>query len=206
MKIYTYDLAPNPRRLAMFMKLKGIAIDSQQIDMAAAEQLSDEYRAINPACTLPALVLDDGTVLTEVIGMCTYLEAVHPEKPLLGTTALEKAQIISWDHRLFMGLTTAIASVLRNRGRSFANRALPGPLNLPQIPEMMVRGQLQVEHILPELNAHLEGREWMAADSFSFADISLLVSIEFLSWIKHDIPEDCGNLIAWQERATAHVA
>jgi glutathione S-transferase len=205
MKLYTYDRAPNPRRLALFLQIKGIEIDCEQIDMMNAGQLTDEFRQINPACTLPALVLDDGTVLSEVIGMCTYLEALHPEKPLLGTTPLEKAQVASWDHRLLSGLMMAIASVLRNGGKGFVDRALPGPLNLTKIPELAERGRLQIRHILPELDAHLAQTHWLTGDNFTFADIDLLVTIEFLAWVKESIPEDCPHLQAWYERARAEV-
>ena len=165
MKLYTYDPAPNPRRLALFMRYKGITLDSQQIDLATGEQLSDEYRRINPECSVPALQLDDGTVLTEVIGICTYLEALHPEKPLLGTTPLEKAQVSSWVHRLLMNMFSAIAGMLRNRSRAFANRALPGPLDLPQISELVERGKLQLAHTLPKLDAELATRPWLAGDN-----------------------------------------
>ena len=202
MKLYTYDPAPNPKRLALFMQYKGIEIDTQQIDMLKGEQLSDEYRAINPACTVPALVLDDGSVLHAVIGICTYLEALHPEKPLLGDSALEKALVISWNHHLFTGLFMAIANVLRNGGKSFANRALPGPLDTPQIPELVDRGRLQISAILPQLDAHLANHSFVAGDNFSFADIDLLVAAEFMGWVKESIPETCTNLLAWQQRAT----
>ena len=206
MKLYTYELAPNPLRLALFLKLKGIDIETQAVDMRVAEQLSDAYRAVNPACTVPALVLDDGTVLTEVIGMYTYLEQLHPAKPLLGSTAVERAQVVSWCHKLFHDLMMAIASVLRNRGKSFHNRALPGPLDTPQIPALAERGLLQIRHILPELDAHLATSTWLAGDNFTVADIDLLVTIDFLAWIKESIPEDCSHLKAWYARAAAHVA
>ncbi len=206
MKLYTYDLAPNPRRLDLFLKLKGLEIETHPVDMRVAEQLSDAYRAVNPACTVPALVLDDGTVLTEVIGMYTYLEQLHPEKPLMGSTAVERAQVISWCHKLFHDLMMAIASVLRNRGKSFHNRALPGPLDTPQIPALAERGLLQIHHILPELDAHLATSTWLAGDNFTVADIDLLVTIDFLAWIKESIPEHCPHLKAWYARAAAHVA
>jgi glutathione S-transferase len=206
MKLYTYDPAPNPRRLALFLKLKGIEIDTQAVDMTVAEQLTDAYRKVNPACTVPALVLDDGTVLTEVIGMYTYLEQLHPQKPLMGSTAVERALVISWCHKLFHDLMMAIASVLRNRGRSFHNRALPGPLDTPQIPALAERGLLQIRHILPELDAHLATSTWVASDNFTVADIDLLITIDFLAWIKESIPEDCPHLKAWYGRAAAHVA
>jgi len=206
MKIYTFDGAPNAQRLAMFMKYKGLEIDTQQIDMMSAEQLSDEYRAINPDSTIPALVLDDGTVLSQVIGQCIYLEELHPDKPLFGSSALEKAQVISWCHKLFNGLFIGVASILRNRSKAFENRALPGPLDLPQIPELVERGQAQIHYFLPELDKHLAENTWMAGDNFSMADIDLLVAIGFLAWVKEEVPDSCTHLKAWQERASAQPA
>jgi glutathione S-transferase len=206
MKLYTYDPAPNPQRLALFLKFKGIEIETQQVDMMTAGQLTEAYRKVNPECTVPALILDDGTLLTEVIGMYTYLEELHPEKPLLGSTAVERAQVISWCHKLFHGLLMAIASALRNRSKSFINRALPGPLDTPQIPELAERGLLQVHHILPELDAHLATSTWLAGDNFTVADIDLLATIDFLAWIKESVPESCPHLKAWYERAVAQVA
>lgn len=206
MKLYTYDPAPNPRRLTLFLKLKGIEIETHQVDMMTADQLSDDYRKINPACTVPALVTDDGTVLTEVIGIYVYLEALYPEHPLLGSTALERAQTISGCHHVFCGLMMSIASALRNRGKGFINRALPGPVDVPQIPDLVDRGILLINHILPRLDDHLSNSTWMAGDNFTVADIDLLVSIEFLSWIKQSIPDECSHLKAWYGRATAQVA
>jgi glutathione S-transferase len=203
MKLYTYDPAPNPRRLSLFLKHKGLEIDSQQVDLMTGEHLGEAYGAINPQHTVPALVLDDGTVLTEVIGIVTYLEALHPEKPLLGTTPLEKALVSSWDHHLFVGLMTAVASMLRNASKGFQNRALPGPLDLPQLPALAERGLLQLQHILPELDAHLAGRAWLAGDNPTFADIDLLVGLDFIGWVKQSIPEECTNLRAYQARVKA---
>ena len=206
MKLYTFDPAPNPKRLALFMKHKGIEIETQQIDMMKAEQLGDEFRKINPECTVPALVLDDGTVLTEVVGICTYLEELYPDKPLMGSTALEKAQVISWDHKLFVGVMMAIAGMLRNTTEGFRERALPGPLDIPQIPELAERGLLQLQHALPNLDTHLATSTWLAGDNFTFADIDLLVGVDFMAWVKQSVPEQCTHLKAWYERATAELA
>ncbi|MCP5249568.1 MAG: glutathione S-transferase family protein [Candidatus Accumulibacter sp.] len=205
MKLYTYDRAPNPRRLAMFMKYKGIALETQQVDLMKGEQRGEPYRAINPDQTVPALLLDDGSVLSEVIGICTYLEGLHPDRPLLGTTPLEKARVISWDHRLFAALVVPIADILRNSAEAFRNRALPGPYDVPQLPEMVERGRLQLHCILPDLDAQLAGRTWLAGDRFSFADIDLLAAIDFMAWVKESVPEDCRHLKAWYERAKAEL-
>jgi glutathione S-transferase len=206
MKVYTYDPAPNPQRLAIYLRLKGIDVETRQVDMANGEQLTDDYRRINPAGTVPALVLDDGTVLSEVIGMYTYLEALHPEPPLMGHTPLERAQVVSWCHRLASGLTLGIASVFRNRSKGFRDRGLPGPLNLPQIPDLIERGQMQIDFYLPQLDAQLADSTWLAGDHFSVADIDLYVAIGFLAWIKKPVPEDCTHLLAWHERAGKKIA
>ena len=205
MKLYTFDPAPNPKRLTLFMKHKGIEIETQQIDMMKAEQLGDEFRKINPECTVPVLVLDDGTVLTEVVGICTYLEELYPDKPLMGSTALEKAQVISWDHKLFVGVMMAIAGMLRNTTEGFRERALPGPLDIPQIPELAERGLLQLQHALPNLDTHLATSTWLAGDNFTFADIDLLVGVDFMAWVKQSVPEECTHLKAWYERAAAEL-
>jgi len=206
MKLYTYDPAPNPKRLALFMKYKGLEIETQQIDMMVGENLGDAFKSVNPEGTVPALVLDDGTVLTEVVGICTYLEELNPDKPLMGSTALEKAQVVSWDHHLFVGFMAAIASVLRNTSKGFRNRALPGSLDVPQIPELAERGLLQLQHLLPKLDAQLAERSWLAGDSFSLADIDLLVAVDFMAWVKQSVPEDCKHLKAWYVRASAELA
>jgi glutathione S-transferase len=203
MKLYTFDQAPNARRLQLFLDYKGLAIDTEQVDLLSQAQLTDEYRAIVPSGTVPALVLDDGTVLTEVIGQCVYLEALHPDKPLLGTTPLEKAQVASWGHTIYTGLLNAVASMLRNRGKAFENRGLPGPLDLPQIPALVERGKLQVDYLLPEMDRHLADRDWVASDALTMADIDLLVACDFLGWVKESIPPGCTHLQAWYDRTQA---
>jgi glutathione S-transferase len=203
MKLYTFDAAPNARRVALFMQYKGIEIDTTQIAMMELEQLGDDYKKINPECTVPALVLDDGTVLTEVVGICAYLEVIYPDKPLMGGSALEKALVISWDHKLFMGIMSAIASILRNTSKGFVNRGLPGPLDLPQIPELAERGRLQIPQILAKLNEHLANNQWVAGDNFSLADIDLMASIDFMAWVKQSVPDECVHLKNWRERADA---
>ncbi len=201
MKLYTYDPAPNPMRLNLFLKYKGIELDTQQVDLGKLEQHEDDYGEINPARTVPALVLDDGELLTEVIGQCVYLEALHPEKPLLGTTPLEQAQVISWDHKIFLQGMAAIADIFRNGHPAFKDRAMPGPLSLPQIPELCERGKLRLEIFWPMMDAQLGKHPCVAGDNFSFADIDLYCLVQFAGWIKEGIPEDCKHITAWYARA-----
>lgn len=205
MKLYTYDPAPNPRRLALFLKHKGIEIETRQVDLGTAEQLGDDYRAINPMCSVPALVLDDGSVLTEVIAQCHYLESLYPEKPLMGTTGLEQAQVSEWDHRIFVGAMMAVADILRNGSKAFADRAMPGPVNIPQVPELVERGRLRLHGFWPMLENHLNGRNYLVGDSLTFADIDLYCLCGFIAWVKESIPEDCPATRAWFERVSGEL-
>ena len=123
----------------------------------------------------------------------------------MGSTPTEKALVISWVHKLSNTLTGGVASAFRNRSKGFVDRGLPGPLNLPQIPELVTRGLAQIDFSLKELNDHLGQNTWMAGDNFTFADIDLLVGLGFMGWIKKDIPEDYTHLLAWKERAQAEL-
>lgn len=201
MKLYTFDPAPNPKRLQMFLDYKDIQIDSEQVDLMKQDQFSESFRKINPMCTVPALVLDDGTVLTEVIGACVYLEALYPDRPLLGTSPLEKAQVISWNHRLYNSLFHAIAEVFRNGNPAFAGRALPGGLELDQIPELVERGRTRMDAAWRMVDRALARSPFLAGPAFSFADIDLLACVEFAGWIKANVPDECSHIHAWLPRA-----
>lgn len=206
MKLYTYDPAPSPQRVALFMKYKGIEVETEQVDMMQGAQRSEEFTAKVPEQTLPALVLDDGTVLTQVIGICTYLEAIYPDKPLLGTSPLEKALVSSWDQKLYSMLFMAIAEALRNSSPGMVGRALPGPLDLEQIPELAERGKYRLNWAWGELDRELADRPWIAGDSFSFADIDMAVCAGFSGWVKCKPGEDLANLQAYLARVQAELA
>jgi len=203
MKLYTFPPAPNPRRLSIFLEEKGIDLETQVVDLMAGEQFSQEYRAINPSGTVPALFLDKGVLLTEVVGIYIYLESTFPETPLLGTDNLSRAEILSWDHRCFVEGFQAVAEVLRNGNKAFSGRALPGPVAYEQIPELAVRGHQRIQAFYQVLDKHLGGRQYMVGDSFTVADIAAWVFVEFSGWVKERVPEACTALTSWCERTKA---
>tara|TARA_R110000822_G_scaffold59736_35_gene149244 strand:- start:22689 stop:23318 length:630 start_codon:yes stop_codon:yes gene_type:complete len=200
MKLYTYPPAPNPMRLAIFMAEKGVDIETEVIDLMSGEQRSDSFRAVNHWGTLPSLVLDDGTVLTEVVGMYSYLEEIYPQKPLLGTDPLSRALILSWDHRCFTDGFQAVAEALRNSVPAFAGRALPGPVSYEQIPALADRGKERIQAFYGVLDKHLEGRDFMVGDDFTVADITAYVFVVFSGWVKVAIPDECVHLSAWHQQ------
>jgi glutathione S-transferase len=199
MIFYDCATAPSPRRARILLAEKGVPHETVQIDLRAGEQLGEAYRAINPQCTVPALRTDEGAVLTDNAAITAYLEARYPQPPLLGTSALDKAEIASWHWRVeFEGLA-AIAEALRNSAPAMANRALPGPVDYPQIPELAARGLLRVQHFFDMLNAHLAGRDFIAARQLSVADITAVVAVDFARVVRIKPGEQHVHLRRWRE-------
>lgn len=197
---YDCTTAPSPRRARIVLAEKGIAHEVRQVDLAKGEQLSAEFRAINPACTVPALVLEDGAVLTDNAGIAAWAEAVQPDPPLLGTTPLEKAQVASWNSRIEGECFMAIAEVLRNTARGMKDRALPGPVNYAQIPELAERGRARLLDFLDRFERHMQGRDWVTTDGFSLADITAGVALDFAGWVKVDVNEGRPAVAAWRAK------
>ena len=204
MKLYTFDAAPNPARLTMFMQYKGSALDTVQIDLGAQEQLGEAYRAIAPEATVPALVLDDGTVLCSVIAIAHYLESQYPDKPLLGRTPEERARVLNWNHRLYSDIFAATGDAFRNGHPSYVDRALPGPVNFAQLPELVERGRSRLVAGLEVINEALSDSAFLAGEFFSFADIDLLAAIDFAKWGAQLTPdESLTHLHRWRGVAKA---
>ncbi len=198
--LYDCASAPSPRRARIFLAEKGVEFETVQVDLRAGEQLGDAYRTINPQCTVPALRTDDGAMLTDNAAIAAYLEARYPELPLMGITAQEKAEIASWHWRAeFEGLM-AIAETLRNSSPAMANRALPGPVNYQQIPELAERGLARLQQFLNILNTHLEGRDFIAANQFSVADITAVVAVDFARIVKVKPGEQHPHLLRWRAK------
>ena len=196
--LYDCATAPSPRRARIFLAEKGIAHETVQVDLRSGEQLGEAYRRINPQCTVPALRTGEGVVLTDNAAIAAYLEAYQPEPPLLGVTPLEKAEVASWNWRAeFEGLI-AVAEALRNGSPAMANRALPGPKDYPQIPELAQRGLARVQQFLVTLNDRLAGRDFIAADRFSVADITAVVAVDFARVVKVKPAEQHPHLMRWR--------
>ncbi len=132
--LYDFTAAPSPRRARILLAEKGIAHETVQVDLMKAEQLGDAYKAINPSCTVPALKLESGTVLTENIGIAAWADAVKPEPALLGSTPEEKGLVLSWNARIEFDGFMPIAEVLRNTSKWHGRPRAAGPVPLRQMP------------------------------------------------------------------------
>ena len=197
--LYDCATAPSPRRARILLAEKGVTHETVQLDLRQSEQLGAAFRAINPLCTVPALRTEDGTVLTDNAAITAYLEARYPQPPVLGRTPLEKAEIASWNWRVeFEGLM-AIAEALRNSAPAMADRALPGPVGYPQIPELAQRGLARVQQFIETLDQHLAGRDFIAAAQFSIADITAVVALDFARVVRVKPGEQHAHLRRWRD-------
>jgi len=198
--LYDCTTAPSPRRTRMFLAEKGIDYENIQVDLRKGEQMSESFRKINPGCTVPAMITEDGAVLTENAGIAVYLEALHPDPPLLGTTPMQKANIATWNWRCEMGGLMSVAEALRNSSPNMKDRALPGPRNIAQIPELAERGVMKLGWFFKTLNRQLSVNEYVAGDSYSVADITATITVDFAEWVKVYPEEDQTALLAWHAR------
>jgi len=203
MKLYDFKMAPNPRRVRVFLAEKGIEIPTEEVDLGSKAQLSEDYLAVNPMAEVPALVLDDGTVLTESTAICRYLEEVYPDPPLMGRNAIEKGQVMMWDRRMEQHGLAAVAEGFRNSNPFFENRSVTGREDFAQIPELAERGKKRFANFLDMLDKRLAESEFIAGDRFTIADITALIAVDFARTIKVKIGDDHPNVKRWYEAVSS---
>ncbi|MFY2822750.1 glutathione S-transferase family protein [Ruegeria sp. MALMAid1280] len=206
MLFYDCSTAPNPRRARMFIAEKGLQIETRDISIAKGEQLGDAFKAVNPNATLPVLVTDEGTVLAENLGIAAYLETRFPAPPLMGRTPDEKGLVLMWNSIVEHQGGLPIAETLRNTHPAFANRAIPGPENHAQIPELAQRGAARVGHFFDLLETRLAESPYLAGPEFTLADITAFVFVDFARVIKRRIPQENSATLAWFETVAARAS
>ncbi|MCU9837752.1 glutathione S-transferase [Ruegeria sp. WL0004] len=203
MLFYDCSTAPNPRRARMFIGEKGLTIETRDISIAKGEQLLPAFKAVNPRATIPVLVTDEGTILTENLGIAAYLEAQFPEPPLMGRTADEKGLVMMWNAIAEQQGGMPVAEALRNSHPAFADRAIPGPSNYAQIPELAQRGLDRIGRFFDLLEERLSDSPYIACDHFTLADISTFVFVDFARVVKMRVPEGHAATQAWYEAIKA---
>lgn len=197
MKLYDSKMAPNPRRTRIFLAEKGISVPTEQVDMMKMEHKTPEYTALNPLQRMPALVLDDGTVITESIAICRYFEVLQPEPPLFGVGAKEIALVEMWNRRAELNLFFAVAHVFRHSHPAMKE------LEVPQVPAWAEANRPRIAEFLHMLDAELKNRPFVAGDRFSVADITTLCAIDFMRPIRTPVPEECTNVKRWHAEVSA---
>jgi glutathione S-transferase len=197
MKLYDGGRAPNPRRVRVFLAEKGITIPTEQVDLGKLEQRSDAFTAVNPMQRVPALVLDDGTVISESIAICRYLEALHPEPPLFGRSALEIALVEMWQRRVELHLLLPVSMVFQH-----THPAMKIMVD-PQVAEWGEANKPRVAQFLQLLDGELKGRQYIAGNAYSVADITAMIAVDFMRVSKLAVPDSLANVKRWHAEVAA---
>jgi glutathione S-transferase len=191
MKLYDSRQAPNPRRTRIFLAEKGITVPIEQVDIMAKAHKTPEYAAVNPLQRMPALVLDDGTVITESVAICRYFEAIQPEPPLFGVGPKEIALVEMWNRRCELNLFFPVAQVFRHTHPAMKE------LEVPQIPDWAEANKPRV------LDAQLKDTRFIAGDRYMVADITALCAVDFMKPARIAVPEELTNLKRWHADVSA---
>ena len=200
MKIYEEKRAPNPRRVRVFLAEKGIDVEYQQVSIMEGEHKTVEFTRLNPLQRVPVLELDDGTIICETVAICRYFEELYPEPALMGTTTIERAQIEMFQRQVEFGLLQPIAHCFRHLHPAMAE------LEVPQVAEW---GKANGERALAGmdwLNTQLETREFVAGDTYTIADITALIAIDFRKLARIEMPDELTYLTNWHERVSKRLS
>lgn len=197
MKLYGAPMpAPNPRRVRIFLAEKGVELPETPLDLRAREHKSDAHLARNSLGQVPSLELDDGTVISETVAICRYFEEVHPEPPLFGETAVEKAKVDMWVRRIEFQLMMPVGNFWRH-----AHRFTAALLN--QYKDFGESNREAYARAQRWLDRELEGQAFIAGQAYGMADICALSTIDFATWIGLPIDAERKNLTAWHARVSA---
>jgi len=197
MKLYDGGKAPNPRRVRIFLAEKGITVPIEPVDISTQQHKSEAFTAVNPLQRLPALVLDDGTVLTESIAICRYFEALQPQPALFGTGALEIALVEMWQRRIELHLLAAIQAVFRHLHPAMQ------AFEKPQVAEWGEVNKPRVMDFLNLFDRELGNRRFAASDTYSVADITGMIAIDFMKPAKLTVPAELKHIARWYAEVSA---
>ena len=197
MRLHQSPFAPNARRVRMFLAEKGIEMEQVFVDLAKLDQKTQAYSALNPFQLIPALELDDGDVITESIAICRYLEELHPEPSLFGTSPRERAEIEMWQRLAELQLMLSIAQVFRHTHPAMKE------MENPQVPQWAEVNRGKALTAMRRFDAVLASRRFLAGERFSVADITGLVAMDFTKPARLAVPEDLTNLKRWRDEVSA---
>jgi glutathione S-transferase len=190
MKLYTSRLAPNPRRVTIFLAEKGIEVPTVEIDLAKAENLLPEFLGRNPLGRVPVLEFDDGSYLSESVAICRYFEATHPEPALFGTGARAQAEVEMWNRRMELEVLANVTGCFRHTHPYWKER-------IEQVGDYGELCRRTLEERMKWLDSELAGRSYIAGERFTVADITAVTAFDLGKVAKIRIPEALANLSKW---------
>lgn len=197
MLLYTTPLAPNPRRVRMFLAEKNVTIPMRDVNLMTLEHKNETYRQVNILEEVPALVLDDGETLTESVAICRYIESLYPEPALFGCGGREQAFVEMWQRRIELRLFTPVALAFRHSHPALAR------LESPQLPELAALQRSRAQQMMRFLDQELASRRFIASDAFTIADITAFIAMDLTKHGRVEIPADLPHLSRWRVEVSA---
>jgi glutathione S-transferase len=189
MKIYEMRIAPNPRRVRIFLAEKGVTVPFEQVDLFRGESKTAQFLGKNPLGAVPVLELDDGTCIAESVAICRYFEGLHPNPPLMGTGTLGQASVEMWQRRMELYVFFPIELTFLHSSELFKAR--------PQVAEFAEVSRQRAYQGLEWLDAVLATRRYVAGDDYTIADITALVAVDFTSFPGIEVKPDLRHLKRW---------
>ncbi len=195
MKIYN-SMGPNPKVVRMFAAEKGLDIPMQEVDLMGGENRKPPYtEQVNKSGQIPALELDNGTIIAEVTAICEYLDEVGEGPSLIGDTPEERAETRMWTRRVDLNIAEPMANGFR-----FAEGLQLFQDRVHCIPQAADDLKQIAAEKLTWLDGLMEGKQFIAGDKFTLADVHLFCCVEFFSGMGQPLAEENKNILAWFER------
>ncbi len=202
MKLYDEKMpAPNPRRVRIFLAEKGVTVPLERVALASGAHKSAEFRKKNSLGQIPVLELDDGSTISETVSICRYFEALHPQPPLFGSTPKEIGVIDMWIRRIELHISAHLSQVWINSHPY--TEAYAARMGITRFPDFGEESRKRLVDRMGWLDSEIAGRDFIAGDAFSMADIAALTVIDFAAFIGVPLPDDAANLKAWHARVSA---
>lgn len=199
MKLYDWHIAPNPRRVHIYLFEKNIRVDLEEVGQDDLT-LSAAYKRKYPHAMVPMLELDDGTCIGEVTAICRFFEELNPEPALFGKGAKERALVAMWENRANEEGMLAASELFRNTHPAFIDRGLPGSaMPVPQVPELRNRARARLERFFAKLDQQLARSRFIVGPRYTMADVTALCAVDFAKWSDLEVSEDYANLRRWYQ-------
>ena len=190
MKLYVFPMAPNPRRLLVYLGEKGIQVPLEQVDIMSQQNRTPEFLKKNPLGGLPVLQLDDGSHLTESLAIMEYLEELHPKPPMLGASPLERARVRELERIAEIGILSSVGTIFQNTSPFFAGR-------VKQSAEAAENARGRLATNLKVLDDRIGKGPFVAGERPSIADCTLLAALDFANFAGAPLDPSHKNVVRW---------
>ena len=199
MKLYTFAPAANALRVEMFLREKELKLETISVNVREDELFKEPYNSMNPFNCIPFLELENGTIITETISICRYLDEQSNSSKLFGNDTEERAIIDMWNRRIELDGFLPLLHSVRNKTSFFKGKVVPGTrTDITQSPEIAERGIEMFNILLNRIEPHLSENKFLLGDKFSIADITGHFMFNLSNMLKIDFGQKYKNVYRWK--------